>query len=44
MKTKNSLGMNFMVASAKDNKGGKPALVMETMRDYTAFFHDYDAR
>lgn len=33
-----------MIASASDAKGGKPALVIETMRDYTAFFKDYDPR
>jgi hypothetical protein len=43
--TKNALGMNFMVTSAKDNIQGRyPAVVMETMRGYTAYFYDHDRR
>lgn len=34
-----------MIGSANDNvPGGHPALVMETMRGYTAFFTDNDTR
>ena len=36
--------MNYMIASAKDVKSGKPAVALETMRNYTAFFYDYDER
>jgi hypothetical protein len=34
-----------MIASANDNKNGKhPAMAMETMRAYTAYFYDNDSR
>lgn len=37
--------MNFMVASSSDNiPFGYPAIAMETMRGYTAYFHDNDPR
>lgn len=43
--TNNTLGMNFMIASAKDNvPSGHPAVALETMRAYTAYFYDNDAR
>lgn len=43
--TNNTLGMNFMIASASDNTpAGHPALAMETMRSYTAYFYDNDPR
>ncbi len=38
--TKNTLGMNFMISSAVDKK----ALVIETMRGYSAIFSDNDPR
>lgn len=45
LETKNTFGMNHMVASASDVKSGSaPIMVMETMRDYTAWFVDKDAR
>ena len=34
--TNNTLGMNFMIASASDVESGRPALVLETMRGYSA--------
>jgi hypothetical protein len=40
--TKNTLGINHMVASAADLVTDHPALVMETMRNYTAYFLDND--
>ena len=42
--TNNTLGMNFMISSAADVSSGQPAIAMETMRGYTAFFRDNDAR
>jgi predicted double-glycine peptidase len=43
--TKNTFGMNHMIASASDVKtANAPVFVMETMRDYTAWFVDKDAR
>ena len=37
--------MNHMVASAADVPSGEaPVFVVETMRNYNAFFKDYDAR
>jgi predicted choloylglycine hydrolase len=43
--TKNALGMNFMITSGRDNIEGKyPAIVMETMRGYTAYFYEHDKR
>ena len=42
--TNNTLGMNFMIASASDLDSGHPAVAMETMRAYTAYFRDYDSR
>lgn len=43
--TNNTLGMNFMIASAADNiPFGYPAMAMETMRAYTAYFYDNDPR
>ena len=42
--TNNTLGMNFMISSAPDVYSGQPAVAMETMRGYTAFFRDNDAR
>ena len=42
--TNNTLGMNYMIASANDLKSGKPAVALETMRNYTAFFFDNDKR
>lgn len=38
--TKNTLGMNFMLGSGSDKK----AVVIETMRDYSAIFYDNDPR
>ena len=38
--TRNTLGMNFMIGSAADKK----AVVIETMRDYSAIFYDNDPR
>lgn len=41
----NTLGMNFMFTSAKDNvPSGHPAVALETMRGYTAYFYDNDPR
>lgn len=43
--TNNTLGMNFMIASASDNvPSGHPAVALETMRAYTAYFYDNDSR
>ena len=42
--THNTLGMNHMVASVSDLSSGDPALVVETMRDYTAYFKSNDPR
>lgn len=42
--TNNTLGMNFMISSASDLSSGHPAIAMETMRAYTAFFQDGDSR
>jgi hypothetical protein len=42
--TNNTLGMNHMVASASDLATGEPIFVVETMRNYTAWFVDYDKR
>lgn len=42
--TDNTLGMNHMIASAVDTVTGEPAFVVETMRDYTAWFKDNDIR
>ena len=36
--------MNFMIASASDLNSGRPAIVLETMRGYTAFIYDNDSR
>ena len=36
--------MNFMIASAKDLSSGHPAVALETMRGYTAYFRDGDKR
>jgi hypothetical protein len=37
--------MNFMIASANDNvPSGHPAVALETMRGYTAYFYDNDPR
>jgi hypothetical protein len=37
--------MNFMFTSAKDNvPSGHPAVALETMRGYTAYFYDNDPR
>lgn len=44
METKNTLGMNYMIGSAKDVYSGHPAMAIETMRDYSAFFYDNDTR
>ena len=33
-----------MIASASDLSSKKPAVVMETMRNYTAYFYDNDQR
>ena len=45
LSTNNTLGMNFMITSAKDNvPSGHPAVALETMRAYTAFFYDNDPR
>lgn len=38
--TRNTLGMNFMLGSGTDKK----AVVIETMRDYSAIFYDNDPR
>ena len=40
--TNNTLGMNFMLASANDLSSGHPAVVLETMRGYTAYIYDFD--
>ncbi len=40
--TNNTLGMNHMIASASDLVTDHPAYVMETMRNYTAWFMDDD--
>ena len=42
--TNNTLGMNYMIASASDVSSGHPAVALETMRNYTAFMYDYDPR
>eukprot|EP00163_Fabomonas_tropica_P025887 TRINITY_DN4578_c0_g2_i1.p1 TRINITY_DN4578_c0_g2~~TRINITY_DN4578_c0_g2_i1.p1 ORF type:complete len:554 (+),score=148.91 TRINITY_DN4578_c0_g2_i1:61-1722(+) len=45
--TNNTVGFNHMVTSASDNHAGQtshPAMVFETMKDYTAYFQDNDAR
>ena len=42
--TNNTLGMNFMIASASDVPSGHPAVALETMRNYTAFIYDNDPR
>ncbi|EDQ85377.1 uncharacterized protein MONBRDRAFT_38890 [Monosiga brevicollis MX1] len=44
--TNNTVGFNHMVGSASDSliQGRPAALVMETMHNYTAFFHDNDPR
>jgi len=42
--TNNTLGMNFMIASASDLSSGHPAVVLETMRGYTAYIYDNDPR
>lgn len=42
--TNNTLGMNHMIASASDLVTDHPALVMETMRNYTAWYVDDDER
>ena len=42
--TNNTLGMNHMVASASDLATNEPAFVVETMRNYTAWFVDNDER
>ena len=36
--------MNHMIASAGDLVTGEPVFVVETMRNYTAWFKDYDQR
>lgn len=36
--------MNHMVASAGDLVTGEPVFVVETMRNYTAWFKDNDER
>lgn len=36
--------MNFMIASASDLNENHPALVLETMRGYTAYILDHDSR
>lgn len=42
--TENTLGMNHMIASAVDTVTGQPAFIVETMRDYSAWFKDKDPR
>jgi hypothetical protein len=43
--TSNTFGMNHMIASAADVATGEcPVFVVETMRDYTAWFSDKDSR
>eukprot|EP01112_Ceratiomyxa_fruticulosa_P004230 TRINITY_DN1466_c0_g1_i2.p1 TRINITY_DN1466_c0_g1~~TRINITY_DN1466_c0_g1_i2.p1 ORF type:complete len:245 (+),score=48.34 TRINITY_DN1466_c0_g1_i2:253-987(+) len=45
--TNNTLGMNHIIASGKnqtDLDGKHPALEIETMRDYTAYYFDNDTR
>ncbi len=42
--TNNTLGMNHMIASGNVVDEQSPALVMETMAGYTAFFKDHDKR
>lgn len=42
--TNNTLGMNHMIASASDLVTDRPAVAMETMRNYTAWFYDNDPR
>lgn len=42
--TNNTLGMNFMIASISDLNQNHPALVLETMRGYTAYIFDHDSR
>jgi hypothetical protein len=43
--TENTFGMNHMVASAADVVTNEaPVFVVETMRDYTAWFTDKDSR
>ena len=44
LSTNNTLGMNHMIASAKDVITRQPAFVVETMRNYTAWFVDNDPR
>ena len=51
MQTNNTVGFNHMIGSGNDaaayanNKRSQyAALAMETMYQYTAFFHDNDAR
>lgn len=36
--------MNHMVASANDLATGQPVFVVQTMRNYTAWFKDNDKR
>jgi hypothetical protein len=43
-KTNNTLGMNHMVASGNVADKKSPALAMETMAGYTAYFRDHDVR
>lgn len=33
-----------MIASANDVSSGHPAVVLETMRNYTAYIYDHDQR
>jgi hypothetical protein len=42
--TQNTLGMNHMLASASDLSSGHPAVALETMKGFTAFFYDNDPR
>lgn len=44
VQTNNTLGMNHMVASASDLATNEPVFVVETMRNYTAWFKDDDER
>jgi hypothetical protein len=42
--TNNTLGMNHMIGSGNIVDKESPALVMETMANYTAYFRDNDPR